>query len=56
MNAAVYGAYIDILKEAQIVCNELLENNPHLYGEEYARLKERITHMFNKFDGADIFN
>ncbi len=47
---------IDILKEAQEQCQKLLENNPHLYGEEFNLLKGRITHMFDKFDGADIFN
>ncbi len=47
---------IDILKDAQIQCEELLNENPHLYGPECERLKERITHMFDKFDGADIFN
>lgn len=47
---------IDILKDAQQQCEELLENNPHLYGPDCQRLKERITHMFDKFDGADIFN
>ncbi len=47
---------IDILKDAQSRCAELLDNNPHLYGEDCRRLKERITHMFEKFHGADIFN
>ncbi|MBQ6998817.1 MAG: ATP-dependent DNA helicase RecG [Clostridia bacterium] len=47
---------IDILKDAQMQCEELLTNNPHLYGPDCERLKERITHMFDKFDGADIFN
>ena len=47
---------IDILKEAQTQCEELLQENPHLYGPDCERLKERITHMFDKFDGADIFN
>lgn len=47
---------IDILKEAQEECKELLESNPHLYGKDCERLKSRITHMFDKFNGADIFN
>ena len=47
---------IDVLKEAQIACDELLKNNPYLYGQDCARLKERIGHMFEKFGGADIFN
>lgn len=47
---------IDILKQAQEECEKLLESNPHLYGRECERLKSRITHMFDKFGGADIFN
>lgn len=47
---------IDILKEAQEECEKLLESNPHLYGKDCERLKARITHMFDKFNGADIFN
>lgn len=47
---------IDVLKEAQIACDELLKNNPYLYGQDCSRLKERINHMFEKFGGADIFN
>ena len=47
---------IDILKDAQEQCEKLLSENPHLYGPQCERLKERINHMFQKFDGADIFN
>ena len=47
---------IDILKDAQEQCEKLLFENPNLYGSECERLKERIKHMFEKFDGADIFN
>ncbi len=47
---------IDILKKAQQECEKILNENPYLQGKEFERLKLRITHMFNKFEGADIFN
>jgi len=47
---------IDILKQAQQQCEKILQTNPYLKGEEYERLRLRIIQMFDKFDGADIFN
>ena len=47
---------LEILKEAQKLCGEVLSADPNLKRAENRLIYARIKALFDKFDGRDIFN
>jgi len=47
---------IEILKDAQGLCMEILKDDPNLKKEKNRLIYMRIKALFEKFDGNDIFN
>lgn len=47
---------MEILKEAQKLCQSVLETDPTLSDKSHLMMKQRIAALFKKFENNDIFN
>lgn len=47
---------IEILKEAQKLCQNILETDPTLSDKSHLLMRQRIATLFKKFENNDIFN
>ena len=47
---------MEILKEAQKLCQNVLEKDPTLSDKSHLMMKQRIAALFKKFENNDIFN